>query len=118
MDRQTESLLGKVLLEYVCKSFKDNRLPYIYKIVLTIHSTQMLCAIQDYQASPVVEVEVIGIPADCCKFKTKMSPRNALSPMWHDTFEIEVSQRCYILVKTKNEGLIRQRAKNSVLRFQ
>ena len=47
-------------------------------------------SIKDYQASPVVEIEVLGIPADCCKYKTKMSPRNALSPMWNDTFEIEV----------------------------
>ena len=40
----------------------------------------------------MVEIEVLGIPADCCKYKTKMSPRNALSPMWNDTFEIEVVQ--------------------------
>ena len=37
-----------------------------------------------------VEVEVVGIPADCYKYKTKMSQRNSLNPIWEDTFELEV----------------------------
>ena len=58
-------------------------------IELTIISGQYTCE-QDYAASPIVEVEVLGIPKDCVKYKTKMSPRNALNPIWEDTFEIEV----------------------------
>ena len=38
----------------------------------------------------VVEVEVLGIPSDCYKYKTKMSQRNSLNPIWEDTFELEV----------------------------
>jgi phosphatidylinositol phospholipase C epsilon len=33
---------------------------------------------------------VIGIPRDCCKYKTKMVSRNALNPIWEETFEVEV----------------------------
>ena len=32
----------------------------------------------------------MGIPRDCCKYKTKMVSRNALNPIWEETFEIEV----------------------------
>ncbi len=58
-------------------------------IELTIISGQYVCE-HDYSASPIVEVEVLGIPKDCYKYKTKMSQRNALNPIWEDTFEIEV----------------------------
>ena len=58
-------------------------------IELTIISGQYVCQ-QDYTASPVVEVEVVGIPKDCFKSKTKMCQRNALNPIWEDTFEIEI----------------------------
>ena len=34
--------------------------------------------------------QIIGIPRDCCKYKTKMISRNALNPIWEETFEIEV----------------------------
>ena len=44
----------------------------------------------DYTASPAVEVEVIGIPQDCFKYKTKLSPKNALNPIWDETLKIEV----------------------------
>ena len=32
----------------------------------------------------------MGIPRDCCKFKTKMSSRNALNPIWEETFELDL----------------------------
>merc|ERR1712123_501130 len=38
----------------------------------------------------MVEVEVIGIPIDCVKHKTTLCPKNALNPIWEDTFEIKV----------------------------
>ena len=34
--------------------------------------------------------QIVGIPRDCCKYKTKMVSRNALNPIWEETFEIEV----------------------------
>lgn len=33
---------------------------------------------------------MIGIPRDCSKFKTKMSSRNALNPIWEETFELDI----------------------------
>ncbi len=38
----------------------------------------------------VLYFQVIGIPRDCSKFKTKMSSRNALNPIWEETFEIDL----------------------------
>lgn len=35
-------------------------------------------------------LQVIGIPRDCNKYKTKMSSRNALNPIWEETFELDV----------------------------
>ncbi len=58
-------------------------------ISLTVVSGQYVCK-ENYGASPLVEIEVVGIPRDCCKYKTKMIGRNALNPIWEETFEIEV----------------------------
>ena len=44
----------------------------------------------DHTASPAVEVEVLGIPKDCVKYRTKTCARNALNPIWEDTFSLEV----------------------------
>ena len=35
-------------------------------------------------------LQVIGIPRDCIKYKTKMSSRNALNPIWEETFELDI----------------------------
>ena len=35
-------------------------------------------------------LQVIGIPRDCIKYKTKMSSRNALNPIWEETFELDL----------------------------
>ncbi|XP_046989883.1 1-phosphatidylinositol 4,5-bisphosphate phosphodiesterase epsilon-1-like [Schistocerca americana] len=45
------------------------------------------------QASTYVEVEVVGIPVDCNKQKTKVVQRNALNPIWNDTFFFQVMFR-------------------------
>ena len=58
-------------------------------IELSILSGQYVCQ-GDYSASPLIEVEVLGIPKDCFKYKTKMSPKNALNPIWEETLEMEV----------------------------
>ena len=58
-------------------------------IELNIISGQYVCQ-QEFSASCIVEVEVLGIPKDCFKYKTKLCTKNSLNPIWDDTFEIEV----------------------------
>ena len=58
-------------------------------IELKLISGQYVCQ-QDFTASCIVEVEVLGIPKDCFKYKTKLSAKNSLNPIWDDTFEIEI----------------------------
>ncbi|CAK1554495.1 unnamed protein product [Leptosia nina] len=38
-----------------------------------------------------VEVEVLGVPADCKKIKTKVARKNALNPIWNETFTFKVN---------------------------
>lgn len=38
-----------------------------------------------------VEVEIIGIPCDCNKEKTKITNRNTLNPIWNEEFVFDVS---------------------------
>ncbi|XP_063632308.1 1-phosphatidylinositol 4,5-bisphosphate phosphodiesterase epsilon-1-like [Cydia splendana] len=38
-----------------------------------------------------VEVEVLGVPADCRKLRTRAARRNALNPVWHDTFNFKIN---------------------------
>ncbi|KAG8224032.1 hypothetical protein J437_LFUL001109 [Ladona fulva] len=48
---------------------------------LTILSGQFVCP-GNLSASVCVEVELIGLPADCCKQRSRVVPRNALNPIW------------------------------------
>ena len=45
-----------------------------------------------HQGSPLVEVEVIGIPADCAKHKSKVITRNALNPIWNEVYTFQVGR--------------------------
>ena len=45
---------------------------------------------QRFQKLCMFFFQVLGIPRDCCKFKTKMSSRNSLNPIWEETFELDV----------------------------
>ncbi|XP_069363743.1 1-phosphatidylinositol 4,5-bisphosphate phosphodiesterase epsilon-1-like isoform X2 [Maniola hyperantus] len=38
-----------------------------------------------------VEVEILGVPADCKKIKTRVARRNALNPIWNETFTFKVN---------------------------
>ncbi|XP_028163423.1 1-phosphatidylinositol 4,5-bisphosphate phosphodiesterase epsilon-1-like, partial [Ostrinia furnacalis] len=38
-----------------------------------------------------VEVEVLGVPADCRKIRTKVARRNALNPIWNETFNFKIN---------------------------
>lgn len=43
------------------------------------------------QTSPFVEVEILGLPNDCQKVRTKSCARNAVNPIWNETFRLHVS---------------------------
>jgi phosphatidylinositol phospholipase C epsilon len=41
--------------------------------------------------STFIEVEIVGIPCDCAKEKTKTFNKNALNPIWNEEFTFHVS---------------------------
>ncbi len=43
-------------------------------------------------SSTFVEIEVIGLPCDCAKEKTKTCNKNALNPIWNEEFGFDVSR--------------------------
>ncbi|XP_064469144.1 uncharacterized protein LOC135383352 [Ornithodoros turicata] len=57
---------------------------------ITIISGQYVCQ-GTYACSPHVEVEVIGIPVDCSRQKTKIVQRNSLNPIWSDSFSFRIT---------------------------
>lgn len=59
------------------------------QIVLSVVSGQYVCY-NNVSVSSFVEVEIIGIPVDCNKQKTKVVQKNALNPIWNDTFVFRV----------------------------
>uniref|UniRef100_A0A914VHD0 Uncharacterized protein n=1 Tax=Plectus sambesii TaxID=2011161 RepID=A0A914VHD0_9BILA len=56
----------------------------------TVVSGQHLCP-GLHSASPYIEVEIIGIMADCAKEKTKTVQRNAVNPIWQQNFSFRVN---------------------------
>ncbi|GMR61678.1 hypothetical protein PMAYCL1PPCAC_31873, partial [Pristionchus mayeri] len=83
-------------------------------INLTIISGQHVCATNN-QANVYVEVEVIGVPADSAKDKTKPSQRNAVNPFWNHTISLRVAfvemafLRFAVCDNTQNGRVIYQR---------
>lgn len=59
------------------------------QIVINIVSGQYVSQ-TNIQSSTYVEVEMLGIPVDCSKKKTKSIKKNALNPIWNDTFFFKV----------------------------
>lgn len=59
------------------------------QIVMNIVSGQYVCQ-NNVNISTYVEVEIIGIPVDCNKQKTKVVQKNALNPIWNETFHFRV----------------------------
>lgn len=63
-----------------------------------LHSSQIVINIVSGQyvhqgnffASTYVEVEMLGIPVDCSKKKTRTIKKNSLNPIWNDTFFFKV----------------------------
>ena len=46
-----------------------------------------------HHGSPIVEIEMIGIPADCAKHKSKVVTRNTVNPIWNEfyTFKLRLN---------------------------
>uniref|UniRef100_A0A672PSK4 Phosphoinositide phospholipase C n=1 Tax=Sinocyclocheilus grahami TaxID=75366 RepID=A0A672PSK4_SINGR len=65
----------------------ENMTPTLY--TLTILSGQNVCP-GNSSGSPCVEVEVLGMAADSCHFRTKPIHRNTLNPMWNEHFQFHV----------------------------
>ncbi|XP_063888080.1 1-phosphatidylinositol 4,5-bisphosphate phosphodiesterase epsilon-1-like isoform X4 [Scylla paramamosain] len=62
---------------------------HVLNLRVSVISGQYVCQ-DNFQGSPQVEVEILGIPVDCLKFKTKVVQRNSFNPIWNDTFNIHV----------------------------
>ncbi|CAM1326028.1 PLCE1 (predicted) [Pycnogonum litorale] len=63
---------------------------HMINIEITVIAGQYVCQ-NNNAGSAMVEVEIIGIPADCCRQKTKLVQRNSLNPIWNDTFNFKVA---------------------------
>ncbi|GMT36977.1 hypothetical protein PFISCL1PPCAC_28274, partial [Pristionchus fissidentatus] len=83
-------------------------------VEIQVISGQHVCAANN-QANVYVEVEVIGVPADSFKEKTKPSQRNAVNPFWNTTFKPRVAfvemafLRFAVCDSTQNGRVIYQR---------
>ncbi|XP_044033879.1 1-phosphatidylinositol 4,5-bisphosphate phosphodiesterase epsilon-1 isoform X3 [Siniperca chuatsi] len=69
--------------------------PAVYS--LTIVSGQNVCP-GNSAGSPCLEVDVLGMPIDCCHFRTKPIHRNTLNPMWNEHFQFTVhfEEMCFL----------------------
>ncbi|XP_073723559.1 1-phosphatidylinositol 4,5-bisphosphate phosphodiesterase eta-2a [Misgurnus anguillicaudatus] len=83
--------------------FSEDPLPGLLKkqLVLKIISGQQLPKPKDSMLGdrgeiidPFVEVEIIGLPVDCCKQQTRVVDDNGFNPMWEETlvFTLHMSE--------------------------
>ncbi|KRZ88545.1 1-phosphatidylinositol 4,5-bisphosphate phosphodiesterase beta-4 [Trichinella sp. T8] len=75
------------------------------RLTLAIISGQFVCPGQS-DASPLVEIELMGIVADCSKEKTKVIQRNALNPIWNQSFQFRVNflDLCFLRLSVIESG--------------
>ncbi|XP_066257407.1 1-phosphatidylinositol 4,5-bisphosphate phosphodiesterase epsilon-1-like isoform X2 [Euwallacea similis] len=59
------------------------------QFVISVLSGQYVCQ-NSVSLSVYVEVEIIGIQVDCAKQRTKVVSKNALNPIWNETFHFRV----------------------------
>jgi len=55
---------------------------HVLHVHLTLISGQYLCPANPSAGSPLLDLEIVGIPADCVKHKSKMIQRNGLNPVF------------------------------------
>ncbi len=64
--------------------------------LLQLISGQYVCQ-SNLSGSPQVELEMIGIPVDCAKHRSRIIPRNAVNPLWQEEFTFQVCcGACYL----------------------
>ena len=70
----------------------DSKFDGLYAVDLTIKiiSGQYVC-IDENNGSPLVEVEIIGLEADCNKQRTRVIQKNSLNPIWNDSFSFRIN---------------------------
>ncbi|XP_037547362.1 1-phosphatidylinositol 4,5-bisphosphate phosphodiesterase epsilon-1 [Nematolebias whitei] len=85
------------LYQQFCPNERDleKMSPAVYS--LTIVSGQNVCPASS-SGSPCIEVDVLGMPADSCHFRTKPIHRNTLNPMWSERFQFTVhfEEMCFL----------------------
>nr|XP_015818640.2 1-phosphatidylinositol 4,5-bisphosphate phosphodiesterase epsilon-1 isoform X3 [Nothobranchius furzeri] len=85
------------LYQQFCPNERDleKMSPAVYS--LTIVSGQNVCP-GNSSGSPCIEVEVLGMLADSCHFRTKPIHRNTLNPMWSERFHFSVyfEEMCFL----------------------
>ncbi|XP_077992111.1 1-phosphatidylinositol 4,5-bisphosphate phosphodiesterase epsilon-1-like [Glandiceps talaboti] len=69
-----------------------------WAVTITVISGQWVCP-NNHLGSPSVEVEILGIPVDCARGKTKVIQRNAVNPIWKETFTFQVALRDLAFVR-------------------
>lgn len=82
-------------------------------LTLSIVSGQYVSP-SNLMANTYVEIELMGIPVDCAKFKTKPVQSNALNPIWNEKFCFQVMFRDlaflrFGIVEASSHHLIAQR---------
>uniref|UniRef100_A0A4W5MYJ5 Phosphoinositide phospholipase C n=1 Tax=Hucho hucho TaxID=62062 RepID=A0A4W5MYJ5_9TELE len=87
------------LYQQLCPLERDveSMSPTLYS--LTIVSGQNVCPANS-AGSPCVEVDVLGMPVDCCHFRTKPIHRNTLNPMWSELFlfHVHFEDACFLRI--------------------
>lgn len=69
----------------------DKQFDGLYAIDLTVMIISGQHVLPDSaNGSTLIEVEVLGIPSDCAKVRTKAVQRNSLNPIWNEMFEFRV----------------------------
>lgn len=58
-------------------------------------------------ASPLVELEIVGVEADCCKYKTRTVADNGLCPVWNEevTFTMSVPELASLRIMVQDEDM-------------
>jgi hypothetical protein len=67
----------------------DSQPTFLPAFLLQVISGQYVCP-ESNTGSPQVEVELIGIPVDCSKQRSRVIQRNSLNPIFNDTFIFKV----------------------------